>query len=385
MIRIISKSTLLALLSLLLLQACQAIVPPVPTISGDKEAAERNFCGDGTCQKPENPHNCPSDCNAPIEPTETSSPKATKSAPTQAASRNTPVLYLGIMVHLEGWDDDKNQDKFEQHVRLIREYADLFEAYGGKLTLESKEVTDGAIRWGDNVLLEMEQRGHGIGVHADIGGQRDYDCDRFARDLQQERLQLESLGVTVRHVSGNTSHCDWVAATVEAGYLFTTGQVAYSVMSMPIDQRPPEYRDCPDPSSCHQVFPPDLEDRIHPWRAISGADWLTHNPDGQLVILASSQGLTCMEEELTHNNTRGCSFTSADIDYFIQELDDAIALSEPDQVNIFYLSWSLGSQIDKALLEEWLKRVQPYLQSGQVEWKTLPEMYDAYIQWEQGH
>lgn len=310
-------------------------------------------------------------------------PKGTEPIATQAPSRDAPVLYLGIMLHLEGWDDAVDQDKFEQHARLIREYADLFEAYGGKLTFESKEVTDGAIRWGDNILLEMEQRGHGIGVHADIGGRRDYDCERFARELRQERIKLETLGVSARHVSGNTSHCDWVTATVQAGYLFTTGQVAYSVMSMPADQRPTEYRDCPNPGVCHQVFPPDLEDRIHPWRAANGADWLTHDPSGQLAILPSSQALTCMEEELTGTDMRGCVFASADIDHFIQELEHAIALSEPDQINLYYLAWSLGSAIDKGLLEEWLKSVLPYLRSGQVEWKTLPEMYDAYVEWEQ--
>lgn len=385
MFRKMSTSILLSILSLLILGACQAATPPATNTPVTQESTKSSPCGDGICQRPENVQNCPSDCSAPTKPTEMPSPKVTKPAPTQATSRNTPVLYLGIMLHLEGWGDDRDQDKFEQHVRLIREYASLFETYGGKLTFESKEVTDGSIRWGDNVLLEMEQRGHGIGVHADIGGQSDYDCNRFVEDLRQERLQLESLGVTVRHVSGNTSHCDWVTATVQAGYLFTTGLVAYSVMSMPIDQRPLEYRDCQTPSRCHQVFPPDLEDRIHPWRASSGSDWLIHNPDGQLVILASSQGLTCIEEEFTLNDTRGCTFASADIDYFIQELEKAIALSDPDQVNNFYLSWSLGSQIDKDLLEEWLERLQPYVLSGQVEWKTLPEMYDAYIQWEQSH
>jgi hypothetical protein len=229
----------------------------------------------------------------------------------------------------------------------------------------------------------MEQRGHGIGVHADTGGQKDYDCDRFAADLRQERLQLESLGVTVRHVSGNASHCDWVAATVAADYRFTTGQVAYSVMSMPVEKRPPAYRDCKSPSTCHQVFPTELADRLHPWRAASGADWTTHDPNGQLVILASSQGLTCMQEELTGQSTKGCAFAAEDIDYFAQELEKAIALAEKDKVSIFHVSWSLGSPLDQTLLEEWLQRIAQYVRTGQVEWKTLPEMYGAYIQWEQ--
>lgn len=45
--------------------------------------------------------------------------------------------------------------------------------------------------------------------------------------------------------------------------------------------------------------------------------------------------------------------------------------------------WSLGEQfLDRDLLEEWLGRIQPYVQAGQVKWRTLPEMYEAYVQWE---
>jgi hypothetical protein len=53
----------------------------------------------------------------------------------------------------------------------------------------------------------------GVGVHADIGGQRNYKCQRFAADLRAEKEQLESLEVTVRHVSGICSHCNGVTAT----------------------------------------------------------------------------------------------------------------------------------------------------------------------------
>ena len=56
----------------------------------------------------------------------------------------------------------------------------LFEKYGAKLTLESKEMTDGAIQWNDNVLLEMQERGHAVGIHADVGGNASgYGCGRW--------------------------------------------------------------------------------------------------------------------------------------------------------------------------------------------------------------
>ncbi len=366
-----------------LLSACNfpGVWTPEPTPAVPSATAK--LCGDGICARPENPNNCPEDCTQePIGPKPTLPAVASTTAP--GTVQGEAVLYLGIMVHLEGWEDDQVQAKFEKHVELVREYADLFEAYGAKLTLESKEVTEGVLRWGDNVLLEMEGRGHGIGVHADIGGQLNYDCNRLANQLRREREQLEQLGVNVRHVSGNTSHCDWVAATIQAGYEFTSGQVAYSVMSMPVEERPLEYRDCPSPGACHDTFPPDLADRLHPWRASSGLDWLTHDPDGGLVLLASSQVIQCVEEELGGTFDEGCTFNAEDIAAFEGELQEALTLVDPGKVNIFYVAWSLGSALDKQLLGQWLASIQPYVENGQVQWATLPEMYDAYVAWEAG-
>jgi hypothetical protein len=276
------------------------------------------------------------------------------------------------MVHLEGWDDDKSQARFQAHAAQIRSTADLFEKYGAKLTFESKEVTDGILSWGDNVLLEMEQRGHGVGVHADLGGKLQDDCADLAPGLRAERVQLESLGVRVRHVSGNNSHCDWVAATIDAGYAFTTGIVAYGVMSMPAASRPPEYRNCRSPAACHDVYPPELADRLHPWRPASGSDWLTHDPGGTLVILASDGGLACAQERAGQQNTGGCTFDSADIPALIQVLDQALALATSDQVNILYFSWSLGSPLDPALLESWLRPSRPTSRQGECSGRRCP-------------
>ena len=330
-------------------------------------------CGDGVCDGPENSENCLVDCPLPKIDGDSSGDQPT-------------VLYIGIMVHLEGWEDDQNQDKFERHVQLVREYASLFETYGAVLTLESKELTDGSIKWGDNVLLEMEQRGHGIGVHADIGGQRNYKCNRFALDLRAEKEQLESLGVTVRHVSGNTSHCDWVTATIDAGYSFTTGIVAYSLSSLPEADRPEEFKFCSNPGECHQPYPTELADRMHPWRANSGFDWVMPDPQGELVILPSSGLLVCMHEEASSSESlTSCEFTLEDIEASINQLEEAISLVEEGMINTYYVSWSLGSPLDQALLEEWLQQIQPYVVSGQVEWTTLPDMYDVFVVWENSH
>lgn len=53
-------------------------------------------------------------------------------------------------------------------------------------------------------------------------------------------------------------------------------------------------------------------------------------------------------------------------------------------INIYYVLRIIGEQIlDKAVVEEWLQALEPYLASGQVVWITLPEMCEAYLQGEQ--
>jgi hypothetical protein len=303
----------------------------------------------------------------------------------QVSEQKHAVVYLGIMVHLEGWADGTNENAFREHAQLMRDYADLFETYGAKLTWESKELTDGCLRWGDDVLLEMQQRGHGIGLHADVGGNSNDQCSEMKDELVEMKSKLEQLGVTVRHVSGIASRCDWVGAAVDAGFSFTTGTVAYATVSLTPKLIPEQFRDCSNPAQCHQPYPTTLEERLHPWRANSGLDWIIHDPDGELVILPENGGLSSKYEQSVSEEAvqHGSEFTREDIDVFIDELETVVEIADPDQVNTYYVSWSLGSPLDKTLLEEWLQRIQPYVENGKVQWKTLPEMYDAYLQWEQ--
>ncbi|MHB8896354.1 MAG: hypothetical protein ACYC99_14405, partial [Candidatus Geothermincolia bacterium] len=81
------------------------------------------------------------------------------------------ALLLGVMVHVEGWRNEaRDQQAFQQHAGMIRQYAAIFEKYGLRLTFEaSPEFTQACARWNDNVLKELSDKGHGIGVHADLG------------------------------------------------------------------------------------------------------------------------------------------------------------------------------------------------------------------------
>jgi hypothetical protein len=306
-------------------------------------------------------------------------------APSHSQSASAPAsaapLALGIMVHLEGWRA-RDQAGFDRYAALIRATAESFERHGAKLTLEAKEPIETIPRYGDNFLAELEQRGHGIGVHADKGWDRGEvpSLAAFTGDLKSMRTGLEALGVEVRHVSGICSPEDWVSAAIDAGYGFHTGDVGFCYRSMPSSQRPSQFVDCRAPGACHDPAITDLSRRIHPWRAKDGASWDRHDPKGELVILPSSHTLDCYHEAMTTaGNHLKCALDDQDISAFLQELDQAIAIADPDQVNMLYVSWSLGRPMDQALLERWLSAIDPYVADGRVVWKTLPEIYDMYL------
>ncbi len=303
-------------------------------------------------------------------------------------------LYLGMMVHLEGWDNEAtNQEQFESHAETVRLFADYFEEYDAVATFEArKQFLEGCENWNDNVMREMYQRGHGIGIHADLGGQGNLDEDYYdfmVKNLISSKEKLESLtNIEVKHVSGICSNLDWVTAAIEAGYEFTTGNVAYCVMSLPEEDRPEEFRYCEGAGACHDTFPTDMEDRLHPWRMESGENWLDHSDDGDLVMLSSDSVFYSLYDESIGELEAGADsdFNQNDVDEFFNKLDQALELKDPTQVNILYFSWSIGNKAkiedNKELFDEFFTRLQPYIDSGEVEWKTLPEMYDIYLEWE---
>ena len=185
------------------------------------------------------------------------------------------VLYVGIAIHLEGWKGEAEQEqKFRNHAALLREYAAMFERHGARLTLEAgPEFVSACRRWGDDVLLELQDRGHGIGIHADLGGNGRMTQDDLVGGLRSQVQSAQSLGCEIRSASGISSELDWVKAAEEAGLAFVDGVVEYAVKSIPPKDLPEEYRWVSQadqgPSELHGPAPYDFEDRIYPWKVDS--------------------------------------------------------------------------------------------------------------------
>ncbi|MBU1935348.1 hypothetical protein KKF04_04795, partial [Patescibacteria group bacterium] len=301
--------------------------------------------------------------------------------------REPGVVYFGLMVHLEGWFDEvDNEVMFNAHMEEAKELADIFEANGAKVTFEASPETIEACSNFDNVLLELYNRGHGIGVHADAGNSSNpnYNLKLFTVEIMKMKEGLEALGIPVQHVSGTCSELDWAKASIDAGYVFTTGGVGYCAMSMPQDLRPEVYSDCPYPGACHGNMPLDAEDRINPWRVSTAiGDWTIDDPNGELVILSSDSGIKNLyEETLDPSQTHGdMEYEDEDIDVMVEKIEEAISLSDKNKVNFIYFSLSIGAKdVDTEWYQKMFDALQPYVDAGQLEYKSMNEMYEEYIQ-----
>lgn len=303
-------------------------------------------------------------------------------APDAGPAAITPLM-VGVMVHVETQQAWMDPDALAPYLDRIRdEFLPVLTAHGARFTWEFRsEILARIEETGDPILEELLAAGQGIGVHADKGYPPSTQ-EEFTDELIALKTQFDATLDGIRHVSGICSEHDWVTAAADAGFEFTTGTVAYCVMSLPRDQRPPEYADCMRPDLCHDPYPEAVEDRIHPWRMADGATWLADDAAGRLVILPASGGLVCAAEEAGGSGPGGCMHTAADTPLFFDDLDAALAAREPGLLNTYHRGWSYGAVLNATVAEDWLTQLDAYIADGDVVWSTFGEQYDAYLAWE---
>ncbi len=328
-------------------------------------------CGDGDCDRIEKMTGiCPEDC---------------KEATNNLTGEGLDALNLGMMIHLEGWFEEvDNEESYMGHVEAIRTLADKLEEYGAVGTFEaSPETIEASGKWDVNILQELVDRGHAVGVHADVGGNpnEDINVESMAFRIKTMKTDLQKIvDFDVIHVSGICSHIDWAEAVIKAGYKFTTGLVAYCVTAMDEEDRPEEYKNCSTPLKCHDVYPHEIAERDEPWRVSSAKDWLTDHENGELVVIMEAGSLYNMSEEFGDGTGDG-GLRPDDVDVFIEQMDEFIANMDDESVNTMYLSWSIGSavRVQSEVLDLWLEAIDEYIEEGVVEWHTINEMFMLYV------
>lgn len=295
-----------------------------------------------------------------------------------SSSDGKGVVQFTVVLHLEGWEDGANEISFSRHAAQLREYADLFEQYGAKMTLEAKEIIDGCINWNDNVLLEMQQRGHAVGIHADAGGNKNATVKSITNTLDEMQEKLLTLGISTSAASGVASKANWVEACERAEIDTVSCMVAYGLWSLEPSLRPEGFEPYENPGEGHGPFPFELEDRLYPWLAGDGSYWINHDPKGAVVILPTGLSLNGASGELNGTEEYQSEFTQEDIEAWREALPRVIAASDSGVVNTFYAVWSYGGAVDMELLEEWLQMIDEYVQAGSIRWSTIPEMAQLY-------
>ncbi len=245
-----------------------------------------------------------------------------------------------------------------------------------RITFElSADFVGGVALNASSFVTDMASRGHGIGVHADIGGQGYLDLADFTLALVEQRDALEALGVDVVHVSGICSPSQWVEAAINAGFDATTGMVEFCLSSYP-GAYP---MTCGDAANeCHGAAVTDWEHKLHPWRTSTSTDWLTHDDAGELLLVAgeSGTGVHCMSEHAAGSTGR-CRTDDADIPELISLIDEFVAAREPGRLNVLTLSWSIGGPPSAGFADDLFAAVASSFDATELAWATLPEIVAA--------
>jgi hypothetical protein len=286
------------------------------------------------------------------------------------------ILYLAMSVHLEGWSV-KDPAVFEKVIKDIDNNITVYDAYGARVTWESKELTAASLENDDTALQLIDESEHEVSIHADLGFDPvgDRTQEEFTTDLTQMHDDLaQLLGRDPNNVSGICSDLDWVTAALASGFDAVSGTVEYCLKSL--DVVPADVAACQAPNECHDGYPAGLAESMHPWRTSDGGTWTTPDPEGELVIIPAATGITCLDEKLTEESVTGCQMSTSDIDLYFDILDEALTLLEPDQLNVLKGTYSHGKPLDVDLQEQWLERLQPYIDAGSVEWKTIAELVE---------
>jgi hypothetical protein len=198
--------------------------------------------------------------------------------------------------------------------------------------------------------------------------------------LRMLRTEMESLGVPVVHASGICSELDWVTVARRAGIEATSGVVNYCLKSLPLDQQPAEVRSCAGPGDgvCHDPYPGDIPEALHPWQAADGGNWTTPSDEGLLIIptLGTIHGL--YESTLPDQPHTGNQMSIEDVDVAHQMIEQALESRSPTEINVVFFVWSFGQAIDHDLLRAFFEGLQPHVDSGAVVWQTLPQFLNTY-------
>jgi hypothetical protein len=306
-------------------------------------------------------------------------------------------LYFTTMTHMEGnWNDDENEGLFLKHVEQLRYGMDLAEEYGALLTIESeKPFARANTLWNLNIMVEIRDRGFGVGTHCDIGfNDSPMSVQQFSEMFIENKSLVDGLIGAANNLgcSGGGSVNDWAQAASLAGFKYLDGIVTMHYLSMPMENRPgPQWTDeFIRNGHFHFNAPLDLYERIYLFEVADARDFVAdENP--VIVISSGELGLISAMAEGGREPGSGSpilhdedyTFDYADIDTLAQTIRAVDAGRDRSRIAKLtaYIPSNTYDPENEAVLRYFFEQMQALAGQGIITWATQRQVYEAYVAW----
>ena len=290
------------------------------------------------------------------------------------------VLIIGFQLHIEevveGKYYDSSRELFEKYAETLDKLAAVFEKHGAKISIQTeKNFAIADVKYGRNILRELEERGHGIGAQSHMGHHiRELNLNTDQKKLQYtaevKRIVENALGHPVTNIGGGFEMENInLLGSMEGGLGFT---------SMTAVEKPYNARTGRPPRWLHPwILPPtSMTD-------LSNPEWMAHSPEGSIVYIPGWYTSETFEIDYLKNPT--C------FDKASQSLQKALQNVDGRFINVWWFSSHLyqcgrnPADVQRVLdaYDKWLTEViDPLVKEGKVVWMTFDEIAQIYLKWE---
>lgn len=297
-----------------------------------------------------------------------------------AARQTAGVLLFEIGIHVEPFGlsdgdpaDYADEDYFRRHAAYLRSLAAVAEKHGGRLTIQVQSpFIDYASRY-DNVVGELDDRGHEIGFHF----HEDAHLGRNSASLSVKRwVTVVAAQVDIIEALGVDRVRQWSGGNLYSHMLEVAAATGLDVKS-----------DWKDPAT--QSIDPRLR-KTTPWRPAgspNGTDvalFAQHDPAGALVFLPP--GISDPFGSVSDDVYAASNPAAAVQAYWSDGLAGSLssAAQNPTLTHTFHITLHPGELQQNRLggdstLDTWLSReIDPLFMAGRVRWGTYSQIADAY-------
>lgn len=317
----------------------------------------------------------------------------TSTEPVNETEESEKPMFMTTMTHMEGGhSDDKNEFVFNTHVEQLTYAMDLADEYDAILTIESeKPFALANTIWGNNIMAEIVERGHGVGTHCDIGAKELMNYDDFVTALKDNKDLVDELVGAENNMgcSGAGGPNDWVQGALDAGFTYIDGLVGFHLLAFDLKDRVEDWTNQEIYGGAyHYSIPEDYLDRIEFLRLEDLDSW---EDDGAGIVLSNGEfgQLAYFSEGSWEANCGGggpgkennCPLEMNDVDAFVElvmELHESRDHSEYAKLSLYFPS-NHWIEDNEEVLRYFFSEMQKLQDQGIIEWASQLDAVQAYL------